>query len=325
MFFLILLVVGILVITYFQEIKKEIFLLDKVQPVWLLAAMGGQLLTYLLTGLEYLYLLKASNLTATPRLGALAKAAVISLCFNQTVPSAGISGNLFYFRFLERYNISREEIFSLIIQELLIYYACMESFIILLLILYPIFFSSSLPVKTTLLAGLAVYPILASFIIMVKKKNLYQKILGLKWMRKFIKQKQAIDVNTEIWQTIKSNKIIILKAYLIKSLVTLADIITLSTIFEGIGYSISPIIILAAYIGTNIISLLPFSPGALILYESSMSYLLVSMGIMLSPAVITTLVYRLLSFWLPIPVGTFLYKKWLTAQPPAGHSPVAEN
>jgi uncharacterized protein (TIRG00374 family) len=312
-FFLLLLI--ILVIFYFKEIKKELFLLTDVQPFWLLAALSGQLLTYLLTGMEYQYLLKMCKATGIPGLNELSKAAVISLCFNQTVPSAGISGNLFYFRFLERYKISREKIFSLIIQELLIYYACMESFIIVLLCLYPIFANSSLPIKTTLICGLAVYPALAFFIVILKKKHLYQKVLRIKWVRKLFKQKQTtpqLQVNTEIWKTIKKNKMMIAKAYLVKLLVTLADVITLLTIFWGIGSSISPIIILAAYIGTNIISLLPFSPGALVLYESSMTYLFVSLGIPISQAVITTLVFRLLSFWLPIPAGIFLYKKWLS-------------
>lgn len=323
MFLFFVLILSVLIAFFFPEIKKEAGLLKEVQPGWLIAALGGQILTYLLTGMEYKYLLSVFNTNENPGIRNLSKAAVISLCFNQTLPSAGISGNLFYFQFLQRFNISKGKIFSLVIEELLIYYASMELFIIFLLCIFKLHAWSSIPLKTTLLSGFFVYPVLGVLILLMNStgtiSRLYKKAVHTKWLKKIFKLNASefhLNERIELGEIIKQHKQVILKAYVIKLLVSMADIFTLYVIFLGIGFTISPFFILAAYVATNIISLLPFAPGALVLYESSMTYFFVSMGIPMSPAIIVTLVYRLLSFWLPMPIGTFMYRKWLHA----GHS-----
>lgn len=294
-------------------------MLKKIQPGWLLAAIGGQFMTYWLTGMEYLYLLKIFKLPRSPGIKQLSKAAIISLCFNQTVPSAGISGNLFYFRFLKRFNISREKILSLIIEELLIYYASMESFIIFLLCLLRLNCWHSTPLKNTLLTGMAIYPILGGIILLINRKgtlrDIYNKVKSIKWFKKKAisnEEDAYLKETIHLGLLIKNNRDLILKAYLLKLLISFADIFTLYVIFLGLGHTIPVYIISGAFIGTNIISLLPFAPGALILYESSMTYLFVSLGIPLSASIIATLVYRLLSFWLPMPAGTLLYRAWIS-------------
>lgn len=317
MFLFFLLILTILFFFYFPEVKKELLLLKKVQVQWLLGALTCQLMTYIFTGQEYLILLKTYRLPKRPGIHDLSKAAIISLCFNQTVPSAGISGNLFYFQFLKRFDISRGKIFSLIIAELLIYYFSMEVFIIFLLLLFYLDAWSSVPLKTTLLSGLAIYPLLGGLIMLANKKGIfkssYKKVMQIKWLKRILltdQQEVHVGGHPGIGVMIKNYPFNVLKAVAFKVLITIADISTIYAIFLGIGYPTSPLYILAAIVGTNIISLLPFSPGALILYESSMTYLFVSQGIPLSPAIIATLVYRLLSFWLPIPIGTLLYRQW---------------
>jgi uncharacterized protein (TIRG00374 family) len=68
-----------------------------------------------------------------------------------------------------------------------------------------------------------------------------------------------------------------------------------------------PWLVLVAYAATMVIALLPVTPGGLGLVEGSMVGLLVLAGIPAGSAVLSTLGYRILSYWLPILVGPVAY------------------
>jgi uncharacterized protein (TIRG00374 family) len=68
-----------------------------------------------------------------------------------------------------------------------------------------------------------------------------------------------------------------------------------------------PSLVLVAYAATMVIALLPLTPGGLGLVEGSMVGLLVLAGIPAGSAVLATLGYRILSYWLPILAGPIAY------------------
>jgi len=51
------------------------------------------------------------------------------------------------------------------------------------------------------------------------------------------------------------------------------------------------------------------TPGALIFYEGGMTLFYTLLGIPAGGAFVVTMLYRALSFWLPMPVGLLLYRK----------------
>jgi len=57
------------------------------------------------------------------------------------------------------------------------------------------------------------------------------------------------------------------------------------------------------------IGALPLSPGSLVVYESAMTYIFTMLGLPIHPALILTLLYRFLTFWLPIPIGLFFLQE----------------
>lgn len=322
-FFGVFVLVCILVVYYFSDIKKEFILLEEVNPYWLVVAVSGQLSTYIISASIYLFLLKASNPgTFLPKLRSLARASVIALFFNQTMPSAGVSGNAFLFNFMARFNIPRDKIILIILAELLIFYAAMEAIIITLLTSCMFFYKSSSAIKTTLGAGMAVYLVFGIVIMLTGRNNWVDRLLNKmgdslllrKVMKNVTNQNAGLSYlgnDSKIISLLKNNKAMVWKAFSFQVLVVMSDAITLYALFLGSGYPISPFLVFVVLICAKIISILPFLPGALVLYESSMSFFFVSSGVPAGIAIIVTLMYRLLSFWLPIPLGTILYKKWL--------------
>ncbi|SHE30979.1 lysylphosphatidylglycerol synthase transmembrane domain-containing protein [Flavisolibacter ginsengisoli] len=116
-YFVFFIVVFVLVIKHFSGIEKDFLLLRHVQPAWLVAAIVAQLATYFFTAFIYRLLLQAFHLVNLPGIGSLVKASIVSLFFNQTVPSAGISGNAFFFRYVSSFNVPASDAFSLILQS----------------------------------------------------------------------------------------------------------------------------------------------------------------------------------------------------------------
>lgn len=313
--------IFIFVVYYFSEIKTEVKLLKKVNVYWLVVALLSQFATYFFTALIYRFLLGAQRLEHLPGVWALLKASVISLFFNQTVPSAGISGNTYFFHFLTKLNIRVSQILSVILAELLIFYAAVEVIILFLLVTCYINYRVPHAFIITLWAGVAVYLVFGTLISLVGRKKfinrLYEKIQKVRFLKKRFErviqniQRQGLskeEVNLLIF--LKNNKKAVVKVFLFQLLVFVSDGFTVYALFSGVGFPVSPMVVLLGLISTRIVAVLPFLPGALILFESSMSFFFVSLGIPLATAVIVTLLFRLLSFWFPIPIGLFLYRRW---------------
>jgi hypothetical protein len=66
-------------------------------------------------------------------------------------------------------------------------------------------------------------------------------------------------------------------------------------------------LVLLAYAATAVIALVPLTPGGLGIVEASLSGLLVLAGVGSASAIIATLAYRLVTYWLPIFVGGGVY------------------
>jgi uncharacterized protein (TIRG00374 family) len=66
-------------------------------------------------------------------------------------------------------------------------------------------------------------------------------------------------------------------------------------------------LVLLAYAATAVIALVPLTPGGLGIVEASLSGLLVLAGVGSASAIIATLAYRLVTYWLPIFAGGGVY------------------
>ncbi|MFG1624587.1 YbhN family protein [Kribbella sp. NPDC049227] len=68
--------------------------------------------------------------------------------------------------------------------------------------------------------------------------------------------------------------------------------------------------VLLAYVVAQALTLIPVTPGGLGFVDAGLTALLVVIGISADTALIGTLLYRLISFWLPIPVGLLAWAGW---------------
>jgi uncharacterized protein (TIRG00374 family) len=71
----------------------------------------------------------------------------------------------------------------------------------------------------------------------------------------------------------------------------------------GLDVQPDPALTLLAFVAASVLGLLPFTPGGLGFVEAGLTATLVLAGVSAGDALVTTLVYRLLTFWLPLPIG----------------------
>ena len=85
------------------------------------------------------------------------------------------------------------------------------------------------------------------------------------------------------------------------------DYLALIAALRATGARPNPSLVLLAYAATAVIALVPLTPGGLGIVEASLSGLLVLARVPSASAIIATLAYRLVTYWLPIFGGGGIY------------------
>jgi uncharacterized protein (TIRG00374 family) len=83
----------------------------------------------------------------------------------------------------------------------------------------------------------------------------------------------------------------------------LFDYLALMIVLIAIGAAPDPMLVLFAFVAASVLAWVPLTPGGVGFVEAGLSATLVLAGISAPLAVLATLVFRLFSFWLPLPAG----------------------
>jgi uncharacterized protein (TIRG00374 family) len=81
------------------------------------------------------------------------------------------------------------------------------------------------------------------------------------------------------------------------------DYLTLLAALAAVGESARPGLVLLAFCAAQLLAQIPITPGGLGFVEAGLTAMLTLAGVGAAAAVLTTFAYRLVSYWLPLPVG----------------------
>jgi uncharacterized protein (TIRG00374 family) len=81
------------------------------------------------------------------------------------------------------------------------------------------------------------------------------------------------------------------------------DYLCLIAALSAVGASPRPSLVLLAYTAAQILGMIPITPGGVGFVEAGLTATLALAGVGAADAALATLVYRLMSFWLPLPAG----------------------
>jgi uncharacterized protein (TIRG00374 family) len=116
------------------------------------------------------------------------------------------------------------------------------------------------------------------------------------------------------------------RALVIAATTRLLDYATLVAALLAVGINTSPTLVLLAFVGSAALSMVPITPGGLGFVEAGLTGLLALAGVPANEALVGTLLYRLTSYWIPLPIGLVAYLLWhqraTTDRERHGESPV---
>jgi uncharacterized protein (TIRG00374 family) len=85
------------------------------------------------------------------------------------------------------------------------------------------------------------------------------------------------------------------------------DSLALLCALRAVGAAPRPSLVVLAYASAELLAQIPFTPGGLGFVEAGLVGTLTLAGVPGPEALAATLLYRLVSYWLPIPVGGVAY------------------
>jgi uncharacterized membrane protein YbhN (UPF0104 family) len=88
------------------------------------------------------------------------------------------------------------------------------------------------------------------------------------------------------------------------------DYAALVAALVAFGAHVRPAEVLLAYVVAQAFAIVPITPGGVGLVDAGLTTLLVLVGVPADTALIGVLLYRLFSFWLPIPLGALAWAGW---------------
>jgi hypothetical protein len=83
----------------------------------------------------------------------------------------------------------------------------------------------------------------------------------------------------------------------------LFDYLALFCSLLAVGSHVDPVLVLLAYVAASALAMIPITPGGLGFVEAGLTGVLTLAGVTADHAVLATLLYRLFSYWLPLPAG----------------------
>lgn len=275
------------------------------------------MLTYIFGAMAYHNLLRIFGQDHLMGKWDLFKATLIQIFLNQFIPSGGLSGNAYVFQVLAKRKMAAVNIVSVIILDLLTFYWSLALVVIASLIIGWFIY----PLKTSFLVilalGLLLYAILSLAVSFIGKKQtirwIYAKLRRVNFLQKFINNIKGkvpygitIDQIQNPWTLVLQNPFTMMRVFMYQVCVQLVDAFTIYAFFYGLGSPLDFHLVVIGMILTKTIAMLPISPGSLVLYEAGMSFFYANLGAPLKIAIVVTLLYRFLSFWLPLPIGFFM-------------------
>lgn len=316
---LILLLAGILIFSKKEQLLDIGRLVRNMKPLWLVAALCMQYLTYVTESFSYGSVLRlwrrgVSHVQMMRRI-------IVSMFIASTVPSLSLAGNIYIGKKFSDDGLTKNDAIQTTLIHLVTYY--LSIFIFASFSYLYLWTHNELTVVEV--AFFFIFFVFACFILWlgyygtrkhgklgVYYEKIMRKVQGV--ARKLFGEheydaenyKGAQDEGTE---REKRPPVIVWGSLGWQIVRMVADSITLYFIFFGFGYDAHFGIVTVGFAMATIFGLLSIFPGGVGQYEAAQILVYGSLGVPVQIAVAATLVYRLLAFWLPIPLGAYLYKR----------------
>jgi uncharacterized protein (TIRG00374 family) len=306
--FLVLLVLEYLVVPELVGASKDLHLLDHVSPVWLVVGVlleGGALLSYAL-------MTKTILPSAPPPLFRLFRIVLSTTAISHVIPAGTAGGTGLGYKLLTDsgvkgsdagFTLGTEALGSAVVLNVLLWFSLLVS--IPLAGFHPIYVVVALG---GLLALAAAGALAYAFTRGEQRAVRVVGAIGRRIPR--VGADRLAGVIRSVGHSLSSlasDRQVMRRALTWTAMNWLLDAASLWCFLAALGRYVDPFELFAAYGIANVLAVIPVTPGGLGIIDASAPALLVSFGVTRNVATLGVLGWRLVNFWLPIPLGAAAY------------------
>lgn len=280
---------------HWSDLGKFLRLAEEAQHGWLLVALALQLVTYPAQAEIWRSMARAGGKTLT--LWNAVRLSLGKLFVDQALPTGGVTGTLLVSHALEQQGIRPETASASVV----VYTIANQAVFVLSLILGLVVAMAQGKVSRIVLLGTAVGALVgglvtAAMLILSRRRSgglrrLAEKIPPL---RSMLKSLAEADPN------LSRRTSLLVQAGALQFGVLLVDAATLWVLLKALGVRASIPGVYASFVFSNVFHAIGIIPGGLGVFEAASVLSLRLSGVSLAAAVAATLMYRILSFWLPM-------------------------
>ncbi|HEX4737846.1 MAG TPA: lysylphosphatidylglycerol synthase transmembrane domain-containing protein [Allosphingosinicella sp.] len=289
---------------HFGQLRQFGQLLRQAHPIWLLAAFGCQVLTYLFVAGGWYFVLKAGESKLSLR--RLFSLALAKLFTDQAVPAAGISGNVLMVDRLIACGVPRGNAAAAMLLSMIGYYAGFGLMGIVALILLWLDDKASLLLGGTVSLFLVVAFAIPSIALWLRHRG--RRPLP-RWIARIGPLRRTMETVGETPAELLKDKMLLAKVALLNGLVLLADAATLFCCLLALGtperFSSAYVALIIAQIAVTL-GPVPLGLGA---FEGACTGMLRLLGTPFEAALAATLLLRGFTLWLPMLPGLILTRR----------------
>ena len=293
--------------THFSDERELLRLLEQAEPVWLLAALGLQAATYLAQATTWLIVLRRAG-ERVPFAYACALS-LQKLFVDQALPSMGLSGTAAVVKALEGRGVRPAAVTAAVAVDVSCYFAayvlCLAAALVLLLAGGH---ATVLVVAATLLL-LTVGASLAAVILTLSGRPvgpLARRLLRVPGVRHLVERLRDADSH------LARDPRLLLRATLLQLSIFVLDAATLWVLIRAMGVHAGPGPVFSSFMLASLLRTVGFMPGGLGTFEATSVAALSLTGIPVAVALSATLIFRGMSFWLPMLPGLVISRRLVT-------------
>ena len=304
-----LLVVEYLVLPQIAGTRKAIHLLSDVDATWLLLGVC----------LELAALVAYAQLTRSvlpkrsdPGLGTVLRIQLSTLSVSHCVPGGTAAGSTLGYRLLTAAGVGRAETgFALATQGLGSAVILNTIFWLALVVSIPIWGFSPLYVFAAVAGLLVVGAFILLLLLFTRGEERATRVIArigsrMPWVDKAHLEGLFRQMSARVRELAREPRTLV-RATVWATANWLLDAASLYVFVGAFGHWVNPDGLLVAYGLANVLAALPITPGGLGVVETVLTSGLVGFGTTRGVALLGVLSYRLVNFWLPIPLGGLAY------------------
>lgn len=301
----------------FSDVESFARLLTQAQPLWLVAAVAVQLLTYVAQGQIFRMVLQAGAQHLS--LGDAARLSLMKLFVDQALPSSGISGAFAAVASFTRMGFARPAVLACLVLDLSGYFL---AYVVSVGVALVVLMLQGHATATVVGLGLVFIAVSLALAVLTPRLAVHSRLAAHVPGKRFAIVRKAISLVTGADKQLVGNRSLLARVTLLELAIIVLDSTTLWLLVLALGVAAAPMGLFAAFMLASVLRSIGVVPGGLGAFEAAAVVSLHWIGVDIAVALSATLLFRGLTFWLPMLPGLWLARReWHSTARVAGTAP----